>query len=237
MQSPLFNGVSPTNGYSYETRVAFTPAAPAVPATRLEDLPKDEQGRVVLQGSPGNRLSIKIERVTTTDCQPVDGIETAEDIIMNLVTPVVHEVDVPEEQLPDHYAGILIQALRYSNIIAACTRRGQGNVILMGRDVLKKVDDAYRSLGKEGYVPRTPEMVGRWEKVGTVMSSIELFTGDAIPEDEVFIAYVGAGTAIDGPGGLIYDDNGDLFLRIVSNNTSALGNASDYVRRFKVVTK
>jgi hypothetical protein len=181
-------------------------------------------------------IAIKMEKVTPADCQLVASVEEAEDVLLAVGSVIDHEVDTDGKQVPEVFAGILIQAMRYGNTIASCSRRGSGNVILMGRDVYQKLEDAYTAIGSNGFQSVPQETVGRWEKKGVAIGGIAVYVGDAIPADEVFVAYVGPGTAIDGPGGLLKDGD-DLYLRVLSNNATALGNVEDYIRRFRVTIK
>jgi hypothetical protein len=126
--------------------------------------------------------------------------------------------------------------MRYCNLIAGRTRRGSGNVIIMGRDIYSKMEAAYKEMGTDSHLAGEPEIVGRWEKKGVAVGNMTVYVGDGIPANEVFVAYVGPGTAIDGPGGLLKDGD-DLYLRVTNNNATALGNAMDYVQRFRVISK
>ena len=190
-------------------------------------------------GYNGARLSINLDKVTPADCQPVASVEEAEDIVLALPTVKVHEMDLNSKHVPDCFAGILIQAMYYSNNIASCTRRGAGNVILMGRGVYQKVLDANQVMRNldlpEVHDESSVEMVGRWESRGTANSTMRIYVGDAIPEDEVAVVYVGESAAIDIAGGLL-EVNGDIFLRLLADKPNALANASDYIRRFRITT-
>ena len=183
------------------------------------------------------QLMVAMKPVKYEECEPVLDINEAEDRILALVEPIEHEVEVGEHNEHTVYAGILIQAMRYCNMIAARTRRGSGNVILMGRDVFAKVEAAYKEIGSDGYLAGEPELVGRWEKKGVAVGGMTVYVGDAIPADEVFVAYVGPGTAIDGPGGLLKNDEDKLHLFLMDNTTSTVCNATDYVQRFRVTSK
>lgn len=238
MKSPLFPMIH--NPVTYECRVSFTPADDQL---HVVTPPAVINNRIEITGKGTGRLTVKMMKIEVPDCIPVDSVEAAEDIIIALPTVSEHEVEVSEDKLPEWYAGILSQTLRYSNVIAACTRRSDGNVVLMGRDLYAKMDSAFQAridsnpgIGSGGLTPCEPETVGRWEKKGVAVGGATVYVGDGIPANEVFVAYVGSGTAIDGPGGLLQDGD-DLYLRVMGDTKEAVGNASDYVRRFRVTFK
>jgi hypothetical protein len=184
----------------------------------------------------GLMVNIRMDPVNPADCQMVSTLEEAEDIILALPQIIDHDVETHDDNVPERYAGFLTQAMLYGNQIASTTRRGGGSggsVILMGRDAFAKVEEAYEVLGKSGLDAVTPQTVGRWEKKGTVFGNTVIYVGDALPNNEVFVAYVGGGNVIDGPGGLI-TDNGDLYLRLLGGSPDT---AAPYTRRFRLLFK
>lgn len=229
MTSPLFPIIF--GDKAAECRVSFVPTSnQTIPAAAVSP-------GMTLTGSPGGMLTVQMKPITTADCQLVQDINEAEDVILALPNVVEHDIVVREDNDPMVYAGVIIQTMRYCNIISQTTRRGQGNVVLMGSDLWDKVTKAYADLGTSALETfENPETLGRWEKKGVAFGTLPVYVGDAIPANEVFVAYVGSGSAIDGPGGLLQDGD-DLYLRVMGNTATTLGNASDYTRRFRVVTK
>lgn len=160
----------------------------------------------------------------------VTSIKAAENFVMDLVP--VEEIEVVNE-LADvgcskiHKDQIPIVLNRKANIIAARSRRGAGNIALVGKNVVDLLRTNIGTHITEG------EKIGEWTEIGFINSCITLYTGASIPDDEVFVAYVGSGHTIDGPAGLLVDGD-EMRLFTLENIANALGNAEDYVARFRV---
>jgi len=174
-----------------------------------------------------SRLSINILSAHIADAQLVGSATEAEDIVLGLVP--AREVAIGNPDHPHRMNAVVIDINRCSNLIASRTRRGTGNVVLMSQKLL----DALVEANVMGLTVSQSETVGRWTKKAVVNGVMDVYVGDSIAEDEVYVAYVGHSQLIDGPAGLIVSGT-DQYLYLLPNTTTSLANAEDYVQRLKI---
>jgi hypothetical protein len=216
-------------------RVAM--AIPVSPPAEISPLviAKTFTGGVQLEGSPGNRLTIVEQDITFEDCQSINSAEEAEDLLLAIppIRDVVVTVGTPE---PTFIGGdfwtpsaLPLHINRAANLIAARSRRGPGQVCLMSSKMFETLREA-----PAGVEAVEDELVGRWTKKAIVNGAVNVYVGDFIPDNEVFVAYVGSGQAVDGPGEVLEKD-GALGFYLLKDTSDALGNATDYVQRFRVM--
>lgn len=229
MLSPLFHGFGEkTKAF----RVAYAPTVDISDALNpLEEI-KTFSTAGPLQGKPGNRLKIIEQDATFDDCQAISSVEEAEDLLMNI--PPIVELTFAETSDTNfigyemwHPLSLPLHINRAANLIAARTRRGPGQVCLMNSVTYDRL------VASDRVEEVAEETVGRWTKKALVNKSVFVYVGDFIPDNEVFVAYVGSGQAIDGPGDVLEKD-GALGLYLLKNTVEALGNVTDYVQRFRV---
>lgn len=133
-----------------------------------------------------------------------ESIEEAEDYVISRASKTTIAPRNPSTAPPeatfvgDMMANFAILINRQANLIAARSRRGAGNVIMMNP---KTVNKYLRNCGMAmaAYVDNCDdpkEKIGRWTRVGCINSSMSIWTGDHLPEDKVIIAYKGPG--VDG---------------------------------------
>lgn len=184
--------------------------------------------------APVSRLKIELEEDIWDKAVPVESLEVAEQLVLDLVP--VEDIEFHEDQQVcgcsgHHLSQIPLMMNRKANLIAARTRRAAGNVVLVGSEIAELLSNkewisAFNASTEE-------EFLGRWKKIGVVNGCMVVYSSDAIPANEVFVAYVGSPQAIDGPAGLLV--YGDAFrLHTLQNIETAMGNATDYVSRFRV---
>jgi hypothetical protein len=189
---------------------------------------------IVLEGKPGNGLTIETQRTNWDDAIPVESVEAAEQLIINLIPS--QSVDFLREK-PESptfiYDGLMVSQIplvinRQVNLISARTRRGSGNVVLLGSKVLESLANF------QGLYVDPEQDIGDWKFVGAMNGSTMLYSGPRIAEDEFLVVYNGLSDAIDAPAGLLVKDN-EMRLYILPENKDVLGRADDYISRIKVV--
>jgi hypothetical protein len=241
--SPLFNLIEKDE--FNELRVQYS--EPTIDVTTLtpEQItaalfnPNTEGLTRKLTGVPGNRLQIVPLPVNVSQAHAVDSVAAAEDEIMALALAEAKVFDLdmvgPDKvghdpaRIADHYAALSIMINRSANIIAARTRRGAGNIVLVspkGLDVLAGA--SISAFARTSSSVEDSETFGRWTAVGYINSSMRVFVSDEMDADTVIVAYVG--TPGDGPGELFKTDDG-YALHIRDNHPDSLGNAHDYIQR------
>lgn len=185
-----------------------------------------------------NELNFNVSKATFADCQEVKSIAEAEDIIFGL--PGVVNVTYDEElhsfsSWTSPYHHFPIQVSRACNLIASRTRRGTGNVCFISGIMFVKI---LTHLTKSIQVLQKPVAVGRWLHVGHINGNIELYVGEHLPENDVFVAYTRSeavsGSMIDGPGGII-ESNGKMGLYLLPQTNEFIAPAVDYVNRLRFV--
>jgi hypothetical protein len=236
--SPLFNLIE--NDEFNELRVQY--AGPTVDTDgltreQLSDLlfkPNADGSPKKFEGQPGNRLRIVPLPVNVSQAHAVDSVAAAEDEIMALALSEskvfdLDQVGTNNDLINDRYAALCIIINRSSNIIAARTRRGAGNVVLVspkGLDVLAGASTS--AFARTSSSIEDNEVFGRWTAVGYINSSMRVFVSDEMDEDTIVVTY--AGNVGDGPGELFKTEDG-YALHIRANHSESLGNACDYIQR------
>jgi hypothetical protein len=188
---------------------------------------------VELMAVQGNKLSVTILKETLET--EVSGIDEAEDLFLKKVaswTASATQTFNPDKirgsgsNENDDFAVLPVLICRQANLIAARTRRGAGNVILVHPTRTRLFEES----SSAAYSRTTPpEILGNWAEVGCINSSISVYTSTKVPENRIIVVYKGPGE-IDASAyvsGVL--ETGKYYYGVLENNVSALGNFADYV--------
>ena len=162
----------------------------------------------------------------------VENVEEAEDHIIALAS-----------KTPNCFSGhaalgcpplaLIFPIYRAANAIAAKSRRGAGNTILIHPSKVCRLDGVeVRGLVS---VPRLhKEQVGRWRKEGQLTGRMAVYSSPEMPENFAVVAYIGTtdffgSKIVDAPGFLSRTDAGQLCFYELQPNSACLGQAGDYV--------
>ena len=234
MESPLL-GIQLDTEQVDLLRVTYSDPLPA-PVVTVEDGVKVYTNPMVLEGAAApSRL-----QVTPTKVIPqisVSSLEEAEDLFVDFCNQKdSYSVFNPDQvssintdtPKADIYAALIILILRGANLIAARTRRGAGNVVLVNPEDLHYFKEASLSAFSSmntGF-GETLETIGRWDFVGTINNTLKVYTGP-VQKGRVVVLYKGAPLG-DTPA--VYSEHeGQGWLTWMQNSTESLGNADDYV--------
>ena len=167
---------------------------------------------------------------------PVGSIKEAEKIVIDRVP--VETIDF-KDHITEPANGLLqgdqrlstasinLVVVRKSNIIASRTRRGCGNVAIVGKEVLRYMADE----NSIGYTVNSSKN----GCVGYVNGCIEVYCSNKIPNDEVIVTYIGKSIpdVIDGGAGvLFYGKESRLYIMPATSNS--FGTYQDYFSRFRM---
>lgn len=208
MISPLFKRI-----WEPEERERLTP---------LRVTQTTEEVAQPFSGTPEVRKRIGLAPIEPRWAVAVDGIEGAEEELLSLATGYpLHGGEHP----------LAIHVNRASSLIAARTRRGAGNTILIHPDGVARFDEGL------SFSPITPrirlvfgEGIGtpdRWFHAGEFNQTMNIYTCTDLPRDRLFVAYLG-NTALDQPGYLARDD-GKFELILLERNEEFLGSTHDFI--------
>lgn len=206
-------------------RVAIIPA-PIVEEKELVILDEDgtEIKPMTAKVASPSGLSVRIEKIQPESGIPTTSLEHAEDQLLGKLDTTEDILLSANKNSPDQAGtAIAISILRSSNQIAARTRRGVGNGVLIS-------PNTYEILNKSNsFIPTSiMEKIGRWTNVGTINHTINVYVGPV--DDNTFtVFYLGAAAEVlDGPAAVSYA-NGEMYLNVLENEPCSLGNFQDYI--------
>ena len=180
-----------------------------------------------------NNLSLRSYPVSWEDAIPVFSVEEAEQLFLSRFSNI--------EDVEFHHnarcCGMTPQSVtiilnRKMNLIASNTRRGVGNVIIVGNTVLQYINSSHGVF--QPTVGVTTED-SQWKKVGIFNKHSVVYTNGAIPDDEAIVAYIGLpdDQIIDAPAALLVD-NDEMRLYFKKTLPLAFASADDYISRFRM---
>jgi hypothetical protein len=216
MASP-FLGVQPWENASYHV-VEYTGEQPRVP----EDLIKlMSNGPVVLEGRPAPGRLALTKVGSKDDIQNlfhVPDIRSAERLALTLCDRRFSAVFDPTKVMvtelgnEDRWVALFIMINRQANTIAACTRRGAGNVVLVSNKLYEtKLKPCIENSTLGIWDRNDPVHVqeGDYTMYCTINGSLKLYGSDHIPENRVYVAYKGGE---DDAGAYVYADGETLYM-------------------------
>lgn len=182
------------------------------------------------QVSIPHKMLVTMKKVNSVHGYKVDSVEEAEELLFSKIKLKEHTFSdrVPKpNEIYDGFtrANLANKIISSGNRIAMRTRRGAGNVVFVGSDIL---DELRRQT--VAFVEGEHKADGRWTEVGIFCNTVRVFTGP-IPHDEVYVAYVGHRSLIDGPAGLI-ESNGSWYL---VENLCPLNPAANFLYGFRAI--
>lgn len=199
---------------------------------------KKEPEAPVIQAKPsGLRLSIRLDKWHLEDAIKVKSIAEAEDKLLEMaevqMTFDAAQVCGNPTFVGDVMAALAIQINRCANLIAARTRRGAGTTVLchpVHVEALRAASTSGFARNADGELKKDKKpKVGRWTFEGTLNGSMKVYSHSKMTKDKLVVAYVGSNAA-DAPGQLFKDEDGQLYLHILPNTETTLGNVKDYLQ-------
>lgn len=227
MESPVL-GIQLDTEVVQLLRVTYSDPLPA-PVVTVEDGVKVYTA--VLEGSPApGRLQI----LPTTEIPQiaVSSLEEAEDLVVQFYTDrTINVVFDPSKvagenvELADKYAALAVLINREANLIAARTRRGAGNVVLLNEEDANYLRIASTSAFSSGPFPDEPvATIGRWSQIGTLNSTIKVYAGP-VPKGKVVVLYIGGNSDVPA----VYSEHeGQGWLTWALSKSTTMGNAEDF---------
>lgn len=157
----------------------------------------DSSKGVVLEGRAGPRLEINIRPLTTQygTFMKVESIHDAEMLALRMATDISLPTFDPskmENKDIDPWVALPIMINRQANLIAARTRRGAGNSIMMSRRIfetklLPMVASENAFVSGEFIEPQA--FNSHFSFCGRMNGSMRIFISDFIPDDIVYVAW------------------------------------------------
>jgi len=193
--------------------------------------PSQPSGTAPLEASPGHQLRVKLTPVSWDDAIPVSSVLEAEKLFLDRFEAYEKEVNEPPESRGRYPLTIVIN--QCANYIAGRTRAGAGNVVIAGKTALSYITSKE---WEHSFTFSTDSAVGGcWEEVGKINSGIMVYTSDLVADNEVIVIRIGKNEeVIDAPADLLIDGD-ELRLHFKQERPDALGMASDYVDRFRMI--
>ena len=158
MTSPFFHTISTDS--ALELRVAMKGVSPSV-TTGITP--------AVLEGVRGPTLEIQTVPVTIADCTQVSSVTAAETVLLNIPTITTFDVvwtGLDAEQQNVNALNIVTNINALSSTIAMCSRRGNGNTVLMGENVFNVVKQAM--MNNTQFVQVSDTIQNDWSKMATL---------------------------------------------------------------------
>lgn len=192
-------------------------------------------------GAPGPvdgkpRLTIQITKEQISQ-ESWASLDEAEDALF-----AAFQIDVPERMPEPHLMDAVIgdnmmtntiRINRVANLIAARTRRGAGNVVLVHRDDVAKLSTPTTNwfVPAKRYDQTSAGRIGRWTQAGIINDSITVWATDRLPPGlkpgYAFVGYRGR-QEFDAPG-IIARWQGRYHIRTLNRESYSLGDRNDYV--------
>ncbi len=173
-------------------------------------------------------LEITAELLKFEDAELVESVDDAENRILAMAGTEARWIDMSGCCGGDIPTSIIIN--RGCNYVAARTRRGAGNVVLMNPVDVETRVEASRHLQFED----KPTYVGRWEKVASMQEGqVAIYQSADIPQGTMYVAYCNKSyeKTADGPGVLL-EREGQYALHL-KTNPDFLNQTESHVLRFK----
>lgn len=259
---PVFGVQAEVNGQFKALRVRYydtDPAAEPKPGASPMDIAKfysenpEEAAKAAAKmavhpARVGGRLSVQIMDYTPEGDSYVSFNDAEDKLFAQFIKPngsgegvfdyqAWGEIDRGSKFVGDWVAALPILINRQANLIAARTRRGAGNAVLMREDDFDRtfgrpdfhVTSAYKAIEQDKHI-------GRWRERGTLNSTITLYTTNNPPPSfrsgYVMVGYRGKGLIVGhneyDAGGYIVSALGHHFPVVLPNSESTLGNGEDY---------
>jgi len=191
--------------------------------------PSKEGYRDIYQGRSGNLLRIFPMEVDPVDGIMVNSIEAAEDTVLAEIGSPYAVFDPARIAGPDVYSGDIHAAFpvmlnRQANLIAARTRLGAGNLVLVPPNGLNILVSASTAAFSKSTTDQSRQM-GRWRHAGMLNQSMDVWVGDHLPMNCAYVVYApqsGYGHAV------VVRTASGLYLHMAKSTSKTLGNMADY---------
>lgn len=126
---------------------------------------------------------------------------------------------------------ILVHIHRESNHIAACTRRGAGNIILVGKKISNNIKNLLKKdIDNTSYVDYAKD----YKFIGTINNSIVVYEDNTnlLKNNEALLTYNNIGSSLD-KGIFISESKPDNCYYITSNDGLSENSYSDYYKKIQ----
>lgn len=189
---------------------------------------EDLNNQIPISNHVTGPVVLKID-YTDKNSMTIASVEAAEDRLIAIARTNGNNVSLHQTN------SLTLPVANHINVglsrIAKRTRRGPGNIVLAGESVIRELK---RHSSSNTFEEVEHEKHGRWNKVGKLFYTVDVYSGDIINDNEVICVYSttpnsGSSGIIDGPACLI-ENNGRLyFFELMFSLSRSASIASDYV--------
>lgn len=197
---------------------------------------------IVLEGRAGSRLHLEEKQCMDGQTYDVTDLLDAERLVLSMVdsawAPVfdcsmVTSNQSGQDPAPNAWTAFFVMVLRQANLIAARTRQGAGNVLLVSTKVMTEYLEP--ALIDNPFVTTTPTVnqhtyTSNFQFHGTMNGGISIYSAPFIPDDAAYVLYKhpDATNQINAPAMYFADEN-KLYIP-----KRSMGTLSDYISVIKI---